>query len=100
MARVARGTTVVCSRFSRRLVHAILHRLGFRPPPCPRAVAIDLQHRVVVPNGIGRFGQVDGCDGILSQPLERLLNLVRPEHGIDSVKESEPRSREDHPGES
>jgi Putative ATP-dependent DNA helicase recG C-terminal len=81
------------------LVPAVLHGLGIRPPPCPRAVAIDLQHRVVLLNGFGGFGQVDGRDGILSQPLERLPNLARSERVIDTVQESEPRPREDHPGE-
>ncbi len=37
-------------------VHAIRHGLGISPPPCPCAVAIDLQHRIVLINGIGGFG--------------------------------------------
>ncbi len=70
-----------------------------RPPPGPRAVAIDLQHRIILLDGLGGLGQVDGRDGILSQPLERLPDLVRSERGLETVQEREPRTREDHPGE-
>ena len=71
------------------LVPAVLHGLGIHPPPCPRAVAINLQHRIVLLNGFGGFGQVDGRDGILGQPLDRLPNLARSERGLDTVQESE-----------
>src|SRR5262245_55830244 len=79
------------------LVPAILHGLAMGPPPCPRAVGVDLQHRVILLDEFGGCGQVDRGDGILSQPLERLPNLVRSERGVDTVQEGKPRAREDDP---
>ena len=72
-----------------RLVATVPHGLAIRPPQDPRGVATDLQHRIVLFDGLSGFGQMDGGDGILGQLQERLPSLARPERALDTVLQCE-----------
>ena len=67
------------------------------PSPVPRAVGVDLQHRVVQLNRFGILGESDVGYGVLVETPERLTDLGRFKGGIHSIQHREGRPCEDQP---
>ena len=74
---------------------AIASRISVNPPPTPRALGVDLQHRVVQVNRFGILGEGDVSDGALVEAPEGRSDLGRPEGGVHSVQHGEGRPGED-----